>query len=109
MLGTALETSVVGGFTAGTVMLGTEIVTGGVGGTSTGGSIGWMGRVGCGGWTLTGGDVGWTGVGAVGLGGVDPAPPGFCAPSCDSGGGPGSFVLALGFVFVLVFGVVLLV
>ena len=99
MLGTEICTGV----------LGTEIVPAGVGRTSIGGSIGWMGRVGCGGWTLTGGDVGGTGVGAVGLGGVDPAPPGFCAPPCDSGGGPGSFVLALGLVFVLMFGLVLLV
>ena len=98
-LGRALETSVAGRFTAGTLtlgteictgVLGTEIVTGGVGGISTGDSVGWMGRVGCGGWTPTGGVVGGAGTGVVGFDGRDPGPPGFCAPPCDSGAGPGS-------------------
>jgi hypothetical protein len=107
MLGTEICTGVLS-----TGTLGTEIATAGVGGTSMGGSAGWMGRVGCGGcgdWTLTGGDIGGTGTGAVELGGVDPGPTGFCADPCDPCGGPGSAVLVLGLVFMFMFGLVLLV
>ena len=100
-----------GTVTLGTVIctgvLGTETVTGGVGGISTGDLVGTMGRVGCGGWTPVGGEVGGIGSGVVGLDDSGPDLTGFCAAgACDSGEVPGSLASIL--VVVLVSGPVLL-